>query len=72
MAAAPAIVSYTAPAAAVEYKALLLGIVLPSAPVISTDMLALDADLEADLGIDSIKRVEIVGARSGTSSDISW
>ena len=27
-----------------------------------TDMLALDQDLEADLGIDSIKRVEIVGA----------
>ena len=27
-----------------------------------TDMLGLDQDLEADLGIDSIKRVEIVGA----------
>jgi acyl transferase domain-containing protein/NAD(P)-dependent dehydrogenase (short-subunit alcohol dehydrogenase family) len=26
------------------------------------DMLALDADLEADLGVDSIKRVEILGA----------
>ena len=26
-----------------------------------TDMLDLDADLEADLGIDSIKRVEIAG-----------
>ena len=25
-------------------------------------MLALDADLEADLGVDSIKRVEIIGA----------
>ncbi len=27
-----------------------------------TEMLGLDQDLEADLGIDSIKRVEIVGA----------
>src|SRR5690606_21454179 len=27
-----------------------------------SDMLALDANLEADLGIDSIKRVEIIGA----------
>src|SRR3546814_5870902 len=27
-----------------------------------TEMLGLDADLEADLGIDSIKRVEILGA----------
>lgn len=42
-----------------------------------TEMLALDADLEADLGIDSIKRVEIAGTilRSlplppGTSPDI--
>ena len=26
-----------------------------------TDMLSLDADLEGDLGIDSIKRVEIAG-----------
>src|SRR3546814_12709706 len=27
-----------------------------------TEMLGLDADLEADLGIDSIKRVDILGA----------
>ena len=27
-----------------------------------TDMLEMDMDLEADLGIDSIKRVEILGA----------
>ncbi|MGF2049668.1 phosphopantetheine-binding protein, partial [Lactococcus lactis] len=27
-----------------------------------TDMLGLDQDLEAELGIDSIKRVEILGA----------
>ena len=35
-----------------------------SAPgrVILSDMLKLDQDLEADLGIDSIKRVEILGA----------
>ena len=30
------------------------------------DMLALDADLEGDLGIDSIKRVEIAGTFTQT------
>ena len=40
---------------------LLLGIVEERTGY-SRDMLALDRDMEADLGIDSIKRVEIIGA----------
>ena len=49
------------PAAELDVKTLLLGIVAERTgyPV---EMLGLDADLEADLGIDSIKRVEILGA----------
>ena len=45
----------------VDARALLLGIVAERTgyPV---EMLGLEADLEADLGIDSIKRVEIIGA----------
>jgi acyl carrier protein len=34
------------------------------------DMLELDMDMEADLGIDSIKRVEILGALQGTYPDL--
>ncbi|HEY0973487.1 MAG TPA: SDR family NAD(P)-dependent oxidoreductase [Solimonas sp.] len=49
-----------APAATLDFKSLLLGIVADRTGY-PTDMLGLDADLEADLGIDSIKRVEIIG-----------
>src|SRR5581483_4640668 len=68
--AAPAAVAATtipaaAPAvAALERGALqaqLLGIVAERTGY-PTDMLGLDQDLEAELGIDSIKRVEILGA----------
>ncbi|HEY1076538.1 MAG TPA: beta-ketoacyl synthase N-terminal-like domain-containing protein, partial [Fontimonas sp.] len=56
---------------AVDYEALLLGIVAERTGY-PTDMLALDADLEADLGIDSIKRVEIIGAlRKGVPDSVS-
>ena len=34
-----------------------------------TDMLSLDADLEGDLGIDSIKRVEIAGTFTQTLAE---
>ena len=38
-----------------------------------TDMLGLDQDLEADLGIDSIKRVEILGAfQNASCRRVSW
>ncbi|MES2883592.1 MAG: SDR family NAD(P)-dependent oxidoreductase [Pseudomonadota bacterium] len=47
--------------AAPDFAALLLGIVAERTGY-PTDMLGLEADLEADLGIDSIKRVEIIGA----------
>ncbi|MDB5969787.1 MAG: family NAD(P)-dependent oxidoreductase [Hydrocarboniphaga sp.] len=47
--------------AAIDYRSLLLDIVADRTGY-PAEMLALDADLEADLGIDSIKRVEIVGA----------
>lgn len=54
-----------APAASVSvvinFEELLLGIVAERTGY-PRDMLSLTADLEADLGIDSIKRVEIVGA----------
>ncbi|HVT37378.1 MAG TPA: SDR family NAD(P)-dependent oxidoreductase, partial [Nevskiaceae bacterium] len=47
--------------AAVDHTKLLIGIVADRTGY-PADMLALDADLEADLGVDSIKRVEIIGA----------
>jgi acyl transferase domain-containing protein len=50
-----------AAAPAIDYRATLLEIVADRTGY-PAEMLALDADLEADLGIDSIKRVEIVGA----------
>ena len=49
------------PVASVDFKATLLELVADRTGY-PQDMLALDADLEADLGIDSIKRVEIIGA----------
>ena len=61
---APAPASALAPAlpvASVDFKATLLELVADRTGY-PQDMLALDADLEADLGIDSIKRVEIIGA----------
>ena len=50
-----------APAARVDVKSMLLSIVAERTGY-PTEMLDVDADLEADLGIDSIKRVEIIGA----------
>ncbi|MES0872717.1 SDR family NAD(P)-dependent oxidoreductase [Sinimarinibacterium thermocellulolyticum] len=46
---------------AVDFKSTLLTLVAERTGY-PTEMLDLDADLEADLGIDSIKRVEIIGA----------
>jgi acyl transferase domain-containing protein/NADP-dependent 3-hydroxy acid dehydrogenase YdfG/predicted hotdog family 3-hydroxylacyl-ACP dehydratase len=54
-------VAVAAPVVAVDYRSVLLEIVADRTGY-PAEMLALDADLEADLGIDSIKRVEIVGA----------
>ena len=54
------VVTTTAPPA-MDLQALLLGIVAERTGY-PTEMLGLEADLEADLGIDSIKRVEIIGA----------
>jgi acyl transferase domain-containing protein/NAD(P)H-dependent flavin oxidoreductase YrpB (nitropropane dioxygenase family)/NADP-dependent 3-hydroxy acid dehydrogenase YdfG len=63
--AAPAPAATTAatavPTASVDFKSTLLGIVTERTGY-PTEMLDVDADLEADLGIDSIKRVEIIGA----------
>jgi acyl transferase domain-containing protein/NAD(P)-dependent dehydrogenase (short-subunit alcohol dehydrogenase family)/acyl carrier protein len=63
-AAAPAAtvtVAVATPAAAIDYSAILTAIVAERTgyPI---EMLGMEADLEADLGIDSIKRVEILGA----------
>ncbi|HZR38198.1 MAG TPA: SDR family NAD(P)-dependent oxidoreductase [Nevskia sp.] len=62
---AKAVVQPPAPAAAAvdraALQAQLLGIVAERTGY-PTDMLGLDQDLEAELGIDSIKRVEILGA----------
>lgn len=57
----PPVVSAPPPAVALDMGPLLLGIVAERTGY-PTEMLALDADLEADLGVDSIKRVEIIGA----------
>ena len=57
----PAAVEAAASAPTQDLPALLLGIVAERTGY-PPEMLDLDADLEADLGIDSIKRVEIVGA----------
>jgi NAD(P)-dependent dehydrogenase (short-subunit alcohol dehydrogenase family)/acyl carrier protein len=59
---APAPAALAQPAAAPAFD--IAGAVLRIASVRTgypADMLSLDADLEADLGIDSIKRVEIIG-----------
>jgi acyl transferase domain-containing protein/NAD(P)-dependent dehydrogenase (short-subunit alcohol dehydrogenase family) len=50
-----------APAPALDLQQTLLDLVAERTGY-PPDMLALDADLEADLGVDSIKRVEILGA----------
>ncbi|MBF0334881.1 MAG: SDR family NAD(P)-dependent oxidoreductase, partial [Alphaproteobacteria bacterium] len=50
-----------APAASTDLKGLLLRLVSERTGY-PEDMLGLDQDLEADLGIDSIKRAEIIGA----------
>jgi NAD(P)-dependent dehydrogenase (short-subunit alcohol dehydrogenase family)/acyl carrier protein len=59
-----------APAAvhAFDARATLLGIVAERTGY-PAEMLRLDADLEADLGIDSIKRVEILGALQNAVPD---
>lgn len=59
--AAPVATPAPTAAVAIDAKSLLLGIVVERTGY-PQDMLGLDADLEADLGIDSIKRVEIIGA----------
>ncbi len=57
----PEPVAAAVPAATLDAAGLLLGIVAERTGY-PTEMLGIDADLEADLGIDSIKRVEIIGA----------
>ncbi|PPE75747.1 hypothetical protein C3942_02310 [Solimonas fluminis] len=59
--AAPAPAAVQAAAPAFDAREALLAIVAERTGY-PTDMLGMDADLEADLGIDSIKRVEILGA----------
>src|SRR3546814_16976205 len=58
-ASAPVAIASAAPA--LDLQALLIGIVAERTGY-PHEMLGLEADLEADLGIDSIKRVEIPGA----------
>ncbi|ROH87810.1 SDR family NAD(P)-dependent oxidoreductase [Stagnimonas aquatica] len=58
---APTAGAATAPMATADAQALLLSLVAERTGY-PPEMLGLDADLEADLGIDSIKRVEILGA----------
>lgn len=59
--AAAAMEAAKAPAAAPDLRAVLLALVAERTGY-PEDMLDADANLEADLGVDSIKRVEIVGA----------
>ena len=61
VASAPVAAPAAAPAPSVDVAATLLSIVAERTGY-PEDMLDAQADLEADLGIDSIKRVEIVGA----------
>ena len=61
VASAPVAAPAAAPAPSVDVAATLLNIVAERTGY-PEDMLDAQADLEADLGIDSIKRVEIVGA----------
>src|SRR3546814_18940825 len=60
MVAAP-VAAVAAPMPAFDVQQTLLAIVAERTGY-PTEMLSLDADLEADLGIDSIKRVDILGA----------
>jgi acyl transferase domain-containing protein len=59
--AAPAAAAAAAPAPSIDFAALLLAVVAEKTgyPV---EMIDLDMDLETDLGVDSIKRVEIFAA----------
>ncbi len=73
-AAAPVVVSTNAPVAAqgkmpADLSGLMLDVVAEKTGY-PRDIIALDMDLEADLGIDSIKRVEILSAISAQRPDL--
>ncbi len=57
----PEVTEPSAPASSVDFERVLVDVVSERTGY-PADMLELDANLEADLGIDSIKRVEIIGA----------
>jgi len=61
VAAPPVVAAAAPPRAAIDLNAVLMQVVAEKTGY-PTDMLKLDMDLEGDLGIDSIKRVEILAA----------
>lgn len=67
---APVQTASTAPAVSVEALAKTLLEVVSEKTGYPSDMLELEMDMEADLGIDSIKRVEILGAMQERHSDL--
>ena len=67
--AAPAPTPVPTAAPAVDLKGVLLEIVADKTGY-PAEMLDLDMDMEADLGIDSIKRVEIMGALQDRHPDL--
>jgi polyketide-type polyunsaturated fatty acid synthase PfaA len=60
----------TAPAIDTDYIQKVMMEVVAEKTGYPTEMLELDMDMEADLGIDSIKRVEILGAVQETIADL--
>ncbi|ALO36604.1 peptide-binding protein [Colwellia sp. MT41] len=69
-ASAPASISAAAPAIDLAHIQSVMMDVVAEKTGYPTEMLELDMDMEADLGIDSIKRVEILGAVQETIPDL--
>nr|WP_114327695.1 type I polyketide synthase [Candidatus Colwellia aromaticivorans] len=67
---APATVASSAPAIDLDYIQKVMMEVVAEKTGYPTEMLELGMDMEADLGIDSIKRVEILGAVQETIPDL--
>jgi acyl transferase domain-containing protein len=67
---APAAVASSAPAIDLDYIQKVMMEVVAEKTGYPTEMLELEMDMEADLGIDSIKRVEILGAVQETIPDL--
>ena len=70
VASAPTVANASVPAIDLDYIQSVMMTVVAEKTGYPTEMLELEMDMEADLGIDSIKRVEILGAVQETIPDL--